>query len=89
MQHSGQRSIPGGLSEVSRRFKKSLNQGGLAIKIYIRNNAVSGSANTARSTSKMAMHRSIRLVIVIVVSGILRLSVPTGTFFELIKNSAL
>ncbi|PQP33428.1 hypothetical protein C6A37_12960, partial [Desulfobacteraceae bacterium SEEP-SAG9] len=52
----------------SRRFKKSLNQGGFTIKIYIRNNAVNGKANTARSTSKIPIHRSIRLAIVMVVS---------------------
>jgi len=56
------------LPELSRLFKKFLNQGGFAIRIYIRKNADSGRKKTARSTSKIPMLRRIRWVIFMMLS---------------------
>ena len=56
---------------VSSLFKKALNHGGLAHKMYMRKNAVSGRKNTTKSMLRIAIDSKIRADILINSSHIL------------------
>jgi hypothetical protein len=53
------------LCDVFNSFKKALNQGGLAHRIYIRKNAVSGRKKTAKSIVRIAIDSKIRAELLI------------------------